>query len=90
MRILYNKGQIEEIIKIFDSCLYSTDCKWETTKENPTDYMININGEWAGHYKLDGTIETYKKAQQNYTKICENLLVKGYCRADDFKNFEWF
>ena len=61
--------------------LYSTG--WDAKREDREFYEI------TGQYRLDGTKETYQKALANWKEISEKLLVHGYCKETDFKNFEW-
>ena len=61
--------------------LYQTG--WDLKREDREFY------EFTGQYRLDGTKETYQEALANWKEISEKLLVHGYCKATDFKNFEW-
>ncbi len=61
--------------------LYQTG--WNANRENREFYEI------TGQYRLDHTKKTYQKALANWKEISEKLLVHGYCKATDFKNFEW-
>jgi hypothetical protein len=65
-----------------------------TSEDNPESYFVEVQfigdseTESLGEYILDGTKETYKKAQSNFKSVLEKLLEKGYCKAGDFKNFQ--
>lgn len=65
----------------------------EAGEDNPDYYVVSVQfignseSEPIGQYILDGTKETYKKAQSNFKSILEKLLEKGYCKVSDFKNF---
>jgi len=43
----------------------------------------------SGEYKLDGKKTTYNKAMENWKKVSDQLLEKGYCKDSDFENVEW-
>lgn len=61
--------------------LYETG--WDAKREDREFYEI------TGQYRLDGTKGTYQKALANWKEISKKLLVNGYCKETDFKNFEW-
>lgn len=49
-----------------------------------------IDFDYVGYYLLDGKKETYDAAVKNFEDICEQLLTKGWVKADQFKNFVWY
>lgn len=54
------------------------------TASNPTqEYAIQ------GWYRLDDTEATFNKALENYNKVTNQLLTKGYAKISDFKNVDW-
>lgn len=93
MRIMFDKNYVKEFHTIDSTPAWKTG---ESTKDNPSSYSVGWfdflidEYDYIGEYMLDGTIETYQKAVHNFESICEKLLTKGYCRADDFENFEWY
>ena len=42
-----------------------------------------------GYYNLDGTKEVFEKALNNYNKVVNQLLTKGYAKISDFENVSW-
>lgn len=57
---------------------------WHTAPQKKKEFF-----EIWGEYNLDGTADTYKKAVENYNRICNQLLEKGFVRSSDFENFDW-
>lgn len=53
------------------------------------DHMSKSYNFLEGDYNLDGSEETYLAAEDNYDKICEQLLTEGFARMSDFENFTW-
>lgn len=88
MRIMYDSCNVMEFNSI--DGVKSWSAGKNSTKDLPTKYTLQMDDEYVGEYKLDGNEETFNAAVKNLEKICEQLLVKGYCKADDFENFEWF
>lgn len=93
MRIMNAKDDVEEFVGIS-----GTPCYKSVDSDIPCDYFVSLRAftaeklefEYIGKYKLDGTRETYEAAMENFEKICEHALTKGYIRESEFKNFEWF
>ena len=89
---MFDEETVEEFYSINASAAWNPE--EGTTPENPSCYSVFMCDpdikEYRGCYNLDGTIETYQAAVKNFKKICKQLLVKGYCMADDFENFEWY
>ena len=92
MRILFGQIGVKGFIKEFSEISISPgwNANLDSSKDTPSDLVLNINNEWVGAYQLDGTKETYDKAIDNYTEILRKLLEKGYCAESDFINFEWY
>lgn len=96
MRIMHNKDFVEEFVSI-DATPGWKEGK-DVDKYGPDMYsvgmaIITVRGiefEYVGEYKLDGKKETYDAAVQNFEKICEQLLTKGWVKSNQFKNFEWY
>lgn len=73
---------------------------WESGSDSndiPDDLCIelyhigNPTQEFAttGYYNLDGTKEVFEKALNNYNKVVNQLLTKGYAKISDFENVSW-
>lgn len=104
MRIMFFENDVEEFMEINASPCWNP--KEGETEDNPGHFFVTLcrYGWWEckdpddkqtifevnGEYILDGTVETYQAAVANYKKITKQLLTKGYCKADDFENFDWF
>lgn len=94
MRIMFDEDSVDEIVYI-DAVPY-WDSEKGSTYENPEKYVVNFihtrtNNDWnrGGNYILDGTIETYEKAKENFKKICRKLATEGWCSLkEDFENFK--
>ena len=94
MRIMFSKNEVKEFVSID-----ATPC-WGPRKNehNPDMYSVwmgmitpnKIDFDYVGEYKLDGRKETFDAAVKNFEEICEQLLTKGWVRADQFENFEWY
>lgn len=94
MRIMYTKNEVYEFVSID-----SVPC-WGPGRDeyNPDMYSVGIGKirpdkidfDYVGEYKLDGKKETFDAAVKNFEEICEQLLTKGWVRADQFENFEWY
>ena len=94
MRIMYTKNEVYEFVSID-----AVPC-WgpERDEHNPDMYSVvmgritpdKIDFDYVGEYKLDGKKETFDAAVKNFEEICEQLLTKGWVRADQFENFEWY
>jgi hypothetical protein len=70
-----------------------------SSSENPEIYQVAMyrqgweqdrESDIMGEYLLDGTIETYEKAKENFGIVCYKLLTRGWCTAEDFENFEFY
>lgn len=99
MRIAFDYDDIYEIVSISATpCWPSESERYSMT--NPVHYFVSIfhhysdgpsdQEEILGEYMLDGSEKTYRKAQKNLKRICKKLLKKGYCKINDFKNFEFY
>ena len=94
MRIMFSKNSVDEFVSID-----AVPC-WEPGKgeHNPDMYSVSIGRiapdkidfDYVGEYKLDGEKKTFDAAVKNFEEICEQLLTKGWVRADQFENFEWY
>ena len=88
MRIMYDSEAVAEITTIdVSKCWHSNK---EVNEDNPDDYVVSIDGEYVGNYNIHSDAQLFREAKENFESICEQLLVKGYCRASDFKNFTWY
>lgn len=96
MRIMFNGDYVEEILEI--DCMKGWCNGLNIETDPPCDFIVSMERPAlkgfgypdVGEYNLDGTQETYKKAEANYKSICEKLLIKGYVRDTDFENFTWY
>lgn len=94
MRIMYTKSEVYEFVSID-----AVPC-WGPGRDedNPDMYSVlmgriapdKIDFDYVGEYKLDGEKKTFDAAVKNFEEICEQLLTKGWVRADQFENFEWY
>lgn len=94
MRIMFNKNNVEEFVSI-----NAVPC-WGSggDEHNPDMYSVSmgmigpdkIDFGYVGEYKLDGKKKTFDAAVKNFEEICEQLLTKGWVRADQFENFGWY
>lgn len=105
MRFMYDYGKTPNIdtIEAIDACPCWANGN-DVNENNPTSFIVRmLKPGWSnasqeescwfeilGEYSLDGTEETYQKAVENYNRICDQLLEKGYCKASDFENFKWY
>lgn len=70
----------------------------DVEKDDPDMYSVNmgritprsIEFIYVGEYKLDGTKKTYEAACDNFKEICDHLLLNGWIKDEQFKNFEWY
>ena len=94
MRIMYTKSEVDEFVSID-----AVPC-WVPGRDedNPDMYSVlmgritpdKIDFDYVGEYKLDGEKKTFDAAVKNFEGICEQLLITGWVRADQFENFEWY
>lgn len=92
MRIL-----VDDTIKEFNEI--STGKGWgygnNPDIDAPTAYWVDFfvfgrdELDFDGYYVLDGTAESYRKAEQNYKFVLNKLLKHGFCEESDFENFEF-
>ena len=95
MRIMFSKTNVAEFVSID-----TVPCWWGPgrDKNNPNMYSVlmgriarnKIDFDYVGEYKLDGEKKTFDAAVKNFEGICEQLLITGWVRADQFENFEWY
>ena len=98
MRLLYN--DYKDMLSIEEFTFINAVPAWNpengTTQDNPDIYSVFIHrtgcehGEYIGTYNINGSAEAYQAALENYKMIINKLLTKGYCKASDFKHFEWY
>ena len=87
MRIMLSSDHVIEVDSIAATPVWDAN---STGKYTNPDYYIVETDEPLGEYLLDGNIETYHEARKNFEKVCKQLLEKGYCRIEDFENFELY
>lgn len=96
MRIMFGKDSVEEFVSI--DATPSWKFGKDVDKYDPDMYSVSmkiftkdgIDFDYLGEYKLDGKKKTYEAAVKNFEEICEQLLTKGWVKADQFENFEWY
>ena len=88
MKIFYEPDTIEEFNFISASPAWNRENG--ETQTNPGIYAVQIDDDYIGKYKLDGTIETYQAAVNNFEMILKKLLKNDYCKSSDFQNFEFY
>lgn len=96
MRIMFRKDNVEEFVSInaVPCWAYGKDVE----KYGPDMYSVSmgittpneIKYDYVGEYALDGKKETYDAAVNNFEKICEQLLINGWVKAEEFENFVWY
>lgn len=87
MRIAFANDYIIEVESITVTPGWNADSTGKYT--NPDFYIVETD-EPIGEYKLDGSIETFHAAEENFKQVCKQLLEKGYCRIEDFTNFRLY
>lgn len=87
MRILMNNDSIIEIGEISITPCYENE---NSVDGVPWGLYVSFDCEYIGEYLINEDMETYEKAMKNYKSILESLLVNGYCKDSDFKNFEFY
>ena len=88
----------KQMVKFDDIELTPARCRQEdgTYTELPTDLYVNLyseDGEEVAYltYNLDGTYKTFSDAIDNYNKVFQKLLDKGYIDLEeDFENATLF
>ena len=96
MRIMFDKDVVKEFVSIDVTPCWGP--KKDVFKDVPDMYSVSmgnimrdkIDFDYVGKYKLDGKRETYDAAVKNFEYICEQLLTKGWVKAEQFENFEWY
>ena len=89
MRIMLDSDYVIEVDSITATPVWDANSTDEHDEYNPNYYIVET-GEPFGEYLLDGNIETYHEARKNFKKVCKQLLEKGYCRIEEFINFELY
>ena len=92
MRILWDAEELNQDGMIIEEINNIEFCKcWsreDAGKEKPTVIQMLINNNYIASYDLE-TDEEYKKAIENIKEVKNKLLIKGYCKASDFKGLTW-
>ena len=93
MRIMYD---FDDCTDVEEYKIFTLEESWDgKNPELPHELTLIMcdnfkdDNYWAGEYIIN-TQEDFDNAKKNWKEISEQLLTKGYCRASDFKNFEWY
>lgn len=94
MRMINDVNEILEVYEVVN--LAATPCGRSDWSEDGVPDWFMLTVQYAeqeddtefGEYKMDGTMETYKKAIADFNRICLKAAKEGYFCLSDFQNCE--
>lgn len=90
-------NDINDTLDVVEAISLNATPVWKpghSTDEAPDFFMVCVHYAWGddemelGEYKMDGTMETYKKAIADFNRICLKAAKEGYFCLSDFQNCE--